>query len=473
VPHDEMPLYDAAEAYLAGGFAPFTTPGHARSADLADAVLARDLPLFAGADDLRGSRGVLAAAEARAAHAWGADWCRFGVAGSTQGNHALCLAAARPGDRVIVARTMHKSLFAGLILAGLVPEFVRPERDPRSGLPLGVTPAALAAAFAHAPDARAVFLVEPSYLGALSDVRALVEIAHAHGVPLLVDGAWGAHLGFHPALPAHALAEGADALVISSHKTLPAFTQSALVFARAGLLDLDRLDATFALTNTTSPSAAILASIDRARSLMETRGVELLERTLARAAQLRAVLGAVPGLTLLDPDGAPGVHAHDPTKLVVALPGTGADGFAVEERLEAARIRLEMVDRDTLVPLLHVGIDAEHADRLAEALPAAIEACRAAPRPMIASAAWSVEAVQAMSPRDAFYAPRERVVVAAAIGRVAAETAAPYPPGIPAIAPGEVVTADVVDALRGERAAGSLIAYCGDPTLETFAVVAS
>jgi lysine decarboxylase len=463
-------LDDAARDFLAADIASFTTPGHGRNPLVADAFLALDLPLTSAIDDLRESRGMLPAAEARAARAWGADWCRFVVNGSSQGNQAMALGAVRHGAKVIVSRTIHKSLFAAFVLGGLDPVFLRPELDPATGLPGGMPTARITSALAEHPDAAAVFLTEPSYVGVLSDVAAIAAGCHAAGVPLLVDGAWGAHLGFHPALPPHALASGADALVLSTHKTLPAFTQSALLLARAGSLDVRRLAEAFDLLNTTSPSGAIYASIDRARALLEHHGVELLDRTLAQAVRVRAALAGIDGIRMVRPD-APAVHAIDPTKIVVSLDGTGADGFAVEADAYAAGLRFEMADRSLLVPLLHVGVADAWVDRLLEFLPASIERRRGTPRPPRASIAFTADVEPGMSPRDAFFAEHERVPVRDAIGRICAETVTPYPPGIPALAPGEVVTAAVIDALRDERTAGSRIAYCSDPALDTLLVV--
>jgi lysine decarboxylase len=363
-----------------------------------------------------------------------------------------------------VARTLHQSLFAGLVLAGLRPVWVRPAVDPSTGLATGVPTPAVDEAIAGAPDARAVILVAPSYVGMLSDLEAIGAAAHAAGMPLLVDQAWGAHLGFHPGLPAHALARGADGLVTSTHKNLTAFTQGSIVLARGGLIDLERLDHAFELLHTTSPSAAILASSDRARALIEERGAELLGRAIELVASARERLSAVDGLAV--------VAASDPTKLVLGLQGTGADGFLVEADLTADGIRLEMADRDTLVPIVTLADTAETVGRLVDALLRSLAARRGEPRPPSASTVWSLEASIVLSPREAFFARRERVSARAAVGRVAAETAAPYPPGIPALAPGELVTTEILDALRAEAAAGSRIAYCSDPTLETLLVVA-
>jgi arginine decarboxylase len=237
------------------------------------------------------------------------------------------------------------------------------------------------------------------------------------------------------------------------------------------LLDLDRLREAFDALSTTSPSAAILASLDRTRSLLASRGADLLGRTIALVADARGRLAAIDGLTVLGP--RPGIPAYDPTKLIVALPGTGADGLEVEDDLRAEGIRLELVNRDTLIPLVTIGDSEESLGRLVDALERSLERRRGEPRRAGgASAVWSVEPEVALNPRNAFFSSRETVSAERAAGRVSAETVAPYPPGIPAIAPGEVVSAPLLAALRDAARHGTRIAYCADPSLDTMQVVA-
>src|SRR5579875_1471646 len=465
----DAPLASAVQRFLAAPGAAFTTPGHKRAAHLADPLLALDAPLACGADDAQLSGRFLQRAERLAAELWGADACRFSVAGSTQGNQAFALSVGAPGDRVAVSRNLHKSLLSGLILAGLQPVWM----DPDSGLPAGMPLREVRRALEH--DVRAVMLVEPSYAGVVSDLPAIVELAHGAGVPVIVDQAWGAHLGLAPGLPGGAMRAGADGMVISAHKTLAAFTQGAIVLARGGLLDLGRLDAAFELLNTTSPSATMAASIDRARQIMALRGAELLKATLALAQRARRELSAIDGLRLLDPErlrSLPAVGDFDPLKLVLLLHGTGATGYEVEQDLRQSGVRVELADRDSIIPLLTIGDDQASVERLIAALRRSLQARGREPRPIAPASAWSVRAQAAMTPREAFFAPSERVSAERAAGRVCAETAAPYPPGIPALAPGEVVTAELLSQLRSEAAAGTRVAYCSDPTLSTLLVVA-
>ncbi|QKE85470.1 aminotransferase class V-fold PLP-dependent enzyme [Arthrobacter sp. NEB 688] len=445
---------------------PFTIPGHKQRHDLVGDVVAGDVPLYAGLDTMKLSRGVLAEAERRAAAAWGVDLCRFSTGGSTHGNQAVALALGRPGDEVVVSRTLHRSMLLGLVLAGLVPVWVRPEVGPGHGLPLGVAPSTVDAALREHPRAVAVLVGDPSYVGTVGDVAGLAEVAHAHDVPLVVDAAWGAHLGFHPDLPPHALALGADAVVTSAHKALPAVSQGALVLARSGRIDPRRLDAGVEATATTSPAGGILASVDAARALLERDGAALLGPVLDAVVGARARLAAVEGLVVLDGPGT------DPLRLTLVLPGTGVDGNAVEADLLRRGMPLEMADRDTLCAMVTLADTPTGVSALADALLDSLARHHGPARALAASGVWSVDPVAATTPREAFFAPRESVPVEAAVGRVCAELVAPYPPGVPVLAPGELVTAEALDALRTARAAGSRIAYAADPTLTTLDVVA-
>jgi arginine decarboxylase len=450
----------------AGQLTPMTTPGHKQRLDLVGTVVAGDAPLYGALDSIKHADNLLADAQARAAALWGADWCRFSVAGSTHGNQGLCLAIGQPGQEVIITRTLHRSLLLGLVMAGLTPVWVRPEIDPRSGLPAAVAVQTVRDALASHPGACGVILGDPSYVGTTGDLAGHARAAHEAGVPLIVDAAWAAYLGFHPDLPPHAIAAGADAMVTSAHKTLPAYTQGALVLARTERLDVARLNRAFEATHTTSPAGSIVASIDAARALLARDGHRLCGQLLAGVAAARARLREVPGVDVLD---GPGV---DPAKLVVLLAGTGAHGGLVEADLIAAGMPVEMGDRDTIVPIVTMADDEKRIAAFTAELIAAIERHRGQPRRPVATAAWTVRPQTVLAPREAFFARNETVAADAAVGRISAELVAPYPPGIPVLAPGELITAEALAALREVAVGGGRIAYAADPTLDTFQVVA-
>ena len=469
----DAPLLDGWLRFREGERLPWTTPGHKGRTDLVGEIVESDVPLYGGVDTVRSHHNRVTDAESRLAARWGADWARISVGGSTHGNQTLCLAVGRPGDSIVVNRNLHRSLLSGLVLAGLNPVWVTPDIDPRLGLPMGLPPGRVDEALTRHPDAVAVFLVEPSYIGTLSDVAAHADVAHAHDVPLVIDQAWGAHFGFHPDLPQHALALGADALVTSAHKTLPAYPQSAYVLANTQRLDVDRLDRAFDTLHTTSPSGTIAASADAARAYLARDGRAATGRLVEVAQRARARLRTeVPGLVVVDPDLLPAGVQVDPAKVVLSLAGTGADGLLVEEDLIASGHPVEMADRDTIVPLVTVADDDAAVDRFVDVIAAAIDQHRGAPRVVVPSVSWTVEPQTVMPPRDAFFARHETVAMSAAVGRVCAELVAPYPPGIPVLAPGERVTEASVAGLRVAHAAGIQVRYAADPTLETLHVVA-
>ncbi len=465
----DAPLLDGWLAFTAkaeaGELTPMSVPGHKQRQDLTGAVIAGDAPLYGGVDSIKHADVPLADAERRAAELWGADWCRFSVAGSTHGNQALALAVGGDGREIIVTRILHRSLLLGLVLAGLRPVWVRPEIDEKTGLPSAVPVSTVRAALREHQDACAVFLGDPSYVGTTGDLAGHADAAHEAGVPLLVDQAWAAHFGFHPGLPPHSLAAGADGVVTSAHTALPAYSQAAIVLARTERLAAGRLNRAFEATHTTSPAGSIVASIDAARALLARDGYELCDRLIRCVAQARAQLAEVPGVGLLE---GPGV---EPTKLVVLLAGTGANGYAVENDLVAAGMPVESADRDTVIPIPTLADDEERIEAFLDVLIASIERHRGAPRSPSAHASWTVVPETVLSPREAFFAASETVTAARAVGRISAELIAPYPPGVPVLAPGELISAEAIESLREVQADGGRIAYAADPTLGTFQVI--
>ena len=310
------------------------------------------MPLFGGLDTIKDAAATLADAERLGADLWGADWCRYSTGGSTHVNQAAALAVGRPGtdgagqpngapQHAVRADPGRARSRCGCPATS----------TPRFGLPTGLSLPALEAALAEHPDAAAVFCVEPSYVGTLSDLPAVVALAHAHGVAVVVDQAWGGHFGFHPAYPAHALQAGADALITSAHKALPAYSQAALLLARTERLDAARLDRAFDASATTSPSGTILASIDASRALLaDPLGRDLLDRLVAHRRRGASAAARRTGTPCPGPeDFAPG--RFDPAKLVVLL--DRVDGNAIERGPDrrgragrAGRPRHARADRD-------------------------------------------------------------------------------------------------------------------------------
>lgn len=482
------PYLDALVAYGFRGPTRFHVPGHKGGAGadpglrwaLGERALLLDVPQDTEGIDVGPEPTPYAQAEQLAAAAYGAERSWFLTNGATQGNHALCLALAPPGTQVVLQRNAHASLIDGLVLSGGTPAFVAPETDDMLGMAHGVTPQALEAALSRAPGARAAFVVSPTYYGMAADVAGLAAVAHAAGAALVVDQAWGPHFGFHRDVPASALAQGADAVITSTHKLVGALTQAAMLHVAGGRdgvrVDTAAVARAVRLVRSTSPSSLLLASLDAARRQLAVHGQALLAGTLAAAADARAAVDAIPGCAVVGERlvGQPGVAAWDPLRLVVDVRGTGCTGYEVAAELRAADdIHLELATHATLVLVLGLHEQAEALERLVHDLRGTV--ARIA-RPVAAAQAPVVRAPVlgeqlAVSPREAFLGSTEVVAVDAAIGRVSCEAIAGYPPGIPALLPGERVTDEIVTYLRELAAAGARLHGASDPAFATITVL--
>lgn len=477
-----MPVLEAMLTYQHVSTVPFSTPGHKLGAGvspelhdlLGDVFFQADLWLNTADHDA-----AVRAAEDLAATTWGADRSFFLLNGSSGGNHAFLLATLTPGDEVIVGRDAHTSILTALVLTGARPVYVAPRLHPEFHLGLGPDPSDVAVVLAAHPAAKLVILTSPTYWGVAAEVGAIATIAHGHGVPLFVDEAWGAHLPFHPDLPPAALASGADAVVTSPHKLLTGLSQGALLHANQQAVDLSRLATVVRMMQTTSPLLPILASLDACRQQMVLDGEALLGRALDLAAAATRRLRQIPGLQVIDAArlGLP-PGRHDPTRLVIDVQRLGITGFEAERLLRhQLGLAPEMSDLFGVVCLITIGDTPQSVDRLVEAF-AAVAATRRIGRPPLEPPCHAVGDVlvpgpQALSPREAFFAPLRAMPLAESIGEVVGELVVPYPPGIPLLAPGEVVTASKVAYLRQVVAQGGHVRGVADPTLTTLRTVMS
>ena len=460
----DAPLLDAWIRDMETDRSPFQIPGHKGRTDLTGAVVDGDIPVLPGNHTHRISPSLILEAEARAAALWGADLCRFGVNGSSGSNHAAVMAVAGPGDKVIVSRTLHKSVLVGMVYAGVIPVWVRPEINKATGLPEYLPSSKLEAVIKEHPDAKAVLIGEPSYVGTMSNIPRLAKVAHAAGMPLVVDAAWAAHFGFHPELPNHPLAEGADIVVTSAHKTLPSYSQASFVLVRGEFVDLPRFNKMFDSTQTTSMSGRILASIDAARALLARHGHELIGPVIDATERGRAALREA-GIGVIDGEYI------DPLKMVILLAETGADGNVVEADLLAANIDVEMANQDVVIPMITFADTPDRINDLIKRIIDSVNAHRGEPRPIADLPAFSIEPEVVVSPREAFFSAYEVVPAEQAVGRVSAEMICPYPPGVPVLSPGERITREALGALFKARDMGVRIAFVADPTLATLKVL--
>jgi arginine decarboxylase len=481
---EQTPYLDAIVEYAERRPGRFHVPGH-KGGDGADPALVEALGRAAFEHDIpAGIAGIdvgpdspFQRAQRLAADAWGAQRSWFLISGASQGNHAACLALRHSGRSVIAQRNVHSSTVDGIILAGLEPLFIAPELDPELGVAHCLTAEALAEALDRTPDAVAALTVSPTYFGAVADVQGLADVAHQRGVPLVVDEAWGAHLRFSPLLPASALECGADLVLSSVHKLVGSLTQSAILhLGRGSSIDEDVVDRCVTLTESTSPSALLTASLDAARRQAAVRGPELLAETIAGVERARAAVQEIPGLDVLDESlvGHPGVYGWDPLRLSIDVRGTGSTGTRVASLMrELDDINLELVAENVVVAVFGMGENAAaSAQRLVAAMRRAVESLGAEEkppqRPFAPPPPWGrLE----MSPRQAFLGPQEAVPFADAVGRLAAESLAAYPPGIPNVLPGERLTRETVDYVSTVVEHGGWVRGAVDRSLRTIRVV--
>ena len=484
------PYLEAVAAYGLRGSTRFHVPGHKggggadpglRSA-LGPAALLLDVPQDIEGIDIGPTPTPYERAERLAAEAYGADRCWFMTNGATQGNHALCLALAGPGRRVLLQRNSHASMIDGLVLSGGQPRFVAPEYDSELGIAHGVTPAALERALAAGGSIEAAFIVSPTYYGMAADVGACAEVAHRAGVPLIVDCAWGSHFGFHAALPGSPLQLGADAMLASTHKIVGSLTQSAMLLVSGERIDIGAVSRAVRLVRSTSPSSLLMASLDAARRQLAVHGELLLDRTIKAAARARAAIDEIPGCAIVGEEwvGRPGIAAWDPLRIVIDVRGTGSSGYRVASALRASYdIHVELATHATIVLVLGIGQPLEPLDRVAHDLaetvrritPAAGLDGPAAGQSVLAHPPAELDPEPAVPPRDAFLGESEAVPVVEAVGRISTEAVAGYPPGVPTLLPGERVTAEVVTYLRELVAAGARLHGAADPSFETLRVL--
>ncbi|MEH2378814.1 MAG: aminotransferase class I/II-fold pyridoxal phosphate-dependent enzyme [Nostoc sp.] len=484
---NQTPLLDALKANAARPHAPFYTPGHKKgegiSQPLTDllgkAVFRADLTELADLDNLFAPQGVIQEAQQLAAEAFGASQTWFLVNGSTCGVEAAILATCGTGDKIILPRNVHSSAIAGLILSGAIPIFLNPEYDPVLDIAHSITPHAVESALQQHPDAKAVLTVYPTYYGVCGNLNAIAHITHQYNIPLLVDEAHGAHFAFHPELPTPALAAGADLTVQSIHKVLGAMTQASMLHIQGNRIDSDRISKALQLVQSTSPSYLLLASLDAARQQMALQGKMLMSRTLQLAEEARTRISEIPGLSVLKMPRlgkSPGFLALDKTRLTVTVSGLGLTGFEADEILdEKFAVTAEFASLQHLTSIISLGNTPADIEQLVQGFTTLAKEYRRT-NLTVKSHLWQdlfTTQCHALccSPREAFFAVSEILPLIQTNKHICAEIVCPYPPGIPVLMPGEVITKSVLDYLQQIQAKGGFISGCNDTSLKTLKVV--
>ncbi len=478
------PYLDAVIAYGFRGSTRFHVPGHkaGTGADLGVRTaigwqaLKLDIPQDIHGVDLGPEPTPFQRAEELAAEAYGAKRSWFLTNGASQGNHALCLALAPLGAPLVAQRNAHASVIDGLVLSGGLPTWVAPEYEPELGMAHGITPESLAAALDKTPQARAAFIVSPTYYGMAADVAGCAEVAHARGVPLVVDQSWGPHLGFHEDLPPGALSQGADAMLTSVHKIAGSLTQSALLHVSgSGRIDPDNISRTLRLMRSTSPSSLLMLSLDGARRQLVLHGEAILDGTIKASHRTAEAINAIPGCHVVGDEkiGRLGVAHRDPLRIVIDVRGTGATGYGVAAALRSNfDTHVELATQATVVLVLGIDEQPRELERFVHDLTSIVKRMeRPGETEEVTLATGTFENEVVCPPRDAFLGEFDVIAVDDAVGRVSSEAIAGYPPGIPVLLPGERITDEVIAYLRELKDAGARLHGASDPAFRTICVM--
>ncbi len=463
-------LYDKLNEYADSDYYGFHMPGHKRNRKLMEEDLPFEIDIseIEGFDDLHHARGILKEAQERAARVWHADETHFLIDGSTVGILSAIWGTARQGDSVIVARNCHKSVYNALELGGLMPVYVYPGYDEETGLCTGISVEDIREALHKEPRARAVILTSPTYDGVVSDIAGIAEEAHARDIPLIVDEAHGAHFGFHPYFPKNSNQLGADLVIHSLHKTLPALTQTALLHINGNLVNREKVVSFLDILQSSSPSYVLMASIDSCAALLEREKTSLFDTYTTKLENLRDSLKDLKHLRLVQPDPASGAFDYDRSKLVISVKGSGTSSQKLyRQLLQEDHIQMEMAAGTYVLGMTSIADTQEGFDRLQKALysiddgllprdDARINGNEAAPgeppRAAMAYPSWQMHQLL-----DTGAGHRESVPFEESIGKISAEYAYLYPPGSPILVPGERITRPVVEQLGWYEKQGFMI----------------
>jgi arginine decarboxylase len=483
------PLYEALVQHYHKNPRSFHVPGHRFGGGLQPPwndyyrdILKLDVTELADTDNLHQAEGVIQEAQQLAADCFKADETYFLVGGSTSGNVAMILAVCNPGDMIIVQRNVHKSVLNGIILAGARAVFLTPQEDEKSGLSTVPSLQDVEDALERHPEVKAVFMSTPNYYGMAVDVASYAELAHRYECALLVDEAHGAHFGFHPAFPASALHAGADAVVQSTHKTLTAMTMGAMLHVKGDRLRKDALRQALAMVQSSSPSYPLMASIDIARAMVDTYGEQLFDGGLNAAEHFKNVMDQkAPAFRYLGEQAADSSLPWrlDPLRAVV-WDGTGTlSGYELLKELERQGCWAEMADSKRVVLLFGISASYEDVEALAAVFAEIGKQHGLDTKNQINETRLSVfdqyrydriSAPVILSRVIPDERSIETVPLYLAANRQSAELVIPYPPGIPVLYQGELITDGIIAVLTNLAEHGAVCQGIADSSLTSLRV---
>ena len=487
---DKMPFVEALELYKDQHFVPFHTPGHKIGGeapillkDWMGPALPYDLGVMYALDDLHEPERELKEAQDLTAELYDAEHCWFSINGTTALIEAMIMGTVGPDETIIIPREAHRSVISGLVLSGAKPVYMDCNFDERWGIPLGVSLKNAIITMDTYPEAKAILLVYPNYYGIGVDIVSIVKEAHKRGLIVLVDEAHGPHLPFSESLPIEAIEAGADLVAQSTHKSVGSLTQTSWLLGQGKKIDKRRITQMHQMLQSTSPNYIFLASLDMARHQLATEGKDLVRRAVELSAYLREKLNTIFGIATMEyTDIQETIINYDSTKVLIDAKGLGLTGVEFEHLLRNHRIEVELVQANHVLVLITIGDTKESVDALIKAIRAVSDdVLRDSSRirsidvaglyEPSSESALLPEPQVCVTPRNAMYANREQVPLKEALHRIAGETIAYYPPGIPCVAVGEEISDSVLQYIENRKALGYVPNGADDMTLETIWVL--
>lgn len=442
----KTPVFDGLKSLMEENSISFHMPGHKGKNTLIEwgkYIPYIDTTEVEGMDNLLEPRGIIKESQELAAKVYGAKTTIYGVNGSTGSIYIALSAITKPGDKVLIQRNCHKAVYNAMILNRLNPIYIYPNYNEEHNVLTGLDPDEIEEILLDNQDIKAVVMTYPNYYGVCSDIEKIVEVVHKYNKILMVDEAHGPHMSFSDKMPISALKAGADIVIHSTHKTLPSFTQTSMIHVGTDRVDLNKLRDRFALYTTTSPSYLFTLSNELAAAYMDGEGRERLDWSINKVNEVIQRLQKIDRVFVFTGDNFdPTIHAKDNTKILFKI--DGIKGSKVKKLLRTKHnIRLEMSDYYYGLILTSLMNDEEDYEKLLLAIE---EIARTAPYEEINSVSIKMPTPHVvMNIAAAYYGKKELVDLEAAIGRISAASVIPYPPGIPLIVPGEMITRELYD----------------------------
>ena len=472
------PIYEALEAFRKKRVVPFDVPGHKRGRGnpelrelLGEKCVNLDVNSMKPLDNLCHPVSVIRDAEQLAADAFGAAHAFFMVGGTTSSVQSMVLSSTKAGDKIILPRNVHKSVINALVLNGAIPVYINPDVDSKLGISLGMELNEVEKAIKANPDAKAVLVNNPTYYGICSDLRSIVKLAHAHNMLCLVDEAHGTHFYFGPNMPVNAMAAGADMASVSMHKSGGSLTQSSLLLTGSNV-NWEYVSQIINLTQTTSASYLLLSSLDISRRNLYMRGETSFAKVAEMAEYAREEINSIGGYYAYGRELKNGssIHDFDVTKLSVYTRDIGLAGIEVYDLLrDEYDIQIEFGDIANILAYVSIGDRIQDIERLVGALADIKRLYSRDPSKMLNTEYIAPKVV--VSPQEAFYAKDEPLPIRETAGRICSEFVMCYPPGIPILAPGEVITKEIIEYIIYAKEKGCSMQGPEDPEVNNINVL--